>query len=293
MARSKMPSLNKLKTLAVFLPLLASPIAAIDLNPDSQDSIKDVSATLAAGLVAEYNKEYSKPGAAPGIFPDPYYWGPSANFFNALIAYGQLTGDTQYDSLVVEALTHQLGEQNDFMPRNQTSSMGNDDRATWALAAVTAHEAGWADPVEGKSWLSIAAQVFEYLVASWDTQACGGGLRWQIWSFANGYEYKNSASNGLFFQLAGRLALATGNETFVEWAGKSLEWSREIGLVDEEWRVSDGASASPTNCSQINRIQWSADLGAYIEGSAALWNAVSPVQLGLYLGSEMQVRAYL
>lgn len=273
MVLSKMPSLN-LKTLAVLLPLLASPISAIDLNPDSQDSIEDAAATLAAGLVAEYNKAYKEPGAEPGIFPKDYYWGPSGNFFNALIAYGQLTGDTQYEGLVQEALSTQLGNNASFMPTNQTKTMGNDDQATWALSALTAAEAGWADPIKGKSWLSIAATAFDLISQRWDTEECDGGLRWQIYSFNNGYEYKNSASNGLFFQLAARLALATGNETYVEWAGKSLEWSQSVGLVDEEWRVNDGTASYPENCSKLNHIQWSADLGAYVEGAAALWNAV-------------------
>lgn len=274
MGLSQMPSLS-LKTLAVLLPLLASPIAAIDLDPKSQDSIKKVSSTLAAGLVAEYNKAYKEPGAAPGIFGDPYYWGPSGAYFNALISYSQLTGDNQYNELLAEALKHQLGKEANFLPSNQTKSIGNDDQATWALGALTAAEAGWADPVEGKSWLGIAATAFDDMTQRWDAETCDGGLHWMIFSFSSGWDYKNSASNGLYFQLAARLALATGNETYGELASKSLEWSKSVGLVDEEWHVFDGADASG-NCSTVNKLQWSMNVGAYIEGAAALYNAVSP-----------------
>jgi mannan endo-1,6-alpha-mannosidase len=156
------------------------------------------------------------------------------------------------------------------MPPNQTASEGNDDQSTWALAVMSAAEANL--PTQSsKSWVSLAEAVFNDQVARWDTTSCGGGLRWQIFSFNNGYTYKNTASNGLFFQLAARLARYTGNSTYSDWASKVYDWSTSVGLVDENFNVYDGAYVT-TNCTSITKLQWSAYAAAYISGAAHMYN---------------------
>jgi len=110
-------------------------------------------------------------------------------------------------------------------------------------------------------------------VGRWDTTQCGGGLRWQIFTFNQGYDYKNSVSQGLFFQLAARLAHYTGNQTYADWASKSYNWTKSIGLIDSDYSIYDGTKVNG-NCSDIAHIQWSYNAGAFMYGSAVMYNYV-------------------
>ena len=97
------------------------------------------------------------------------------------------------------------------MPENVTKEEGNDDQAFWAFAVMSAAELKFPDPGKDKpSWLALAQAVFNTQVPRWDTQSCAGGLRWQIFFSNPGWDYKNTISNGAFFQLAARLARYTG-----------------------------------------------------------------------------------
>jgi mannan endo-1,6-alpha-mannosidase len=156
-------------------------------------------------------------------------------------------------------------------------SQGNDDQSSWALAALTAAERSF-PPISSnsnESYLSLAEAVFEDQVARWDDKTCGGGLRWQIFTFNNGYEYKNSLSNGQFLALSARLARYTGNKTYSDWAEKAYTWSTTVGLVSSQGNVYDGTSAT-LNCSTANHIQWTSSAGTYLYGSAVMYNIVSP-----------------
>ena len=69
-------------------------------------------------------------------------------------------------------------------------------------------------------WLRLADNVFNEYASRWnnDSATCGGGLKWQYTPTQNGYTYKNSISNGAFFNTAARLFRYTGNETYGQWA---------------------------------------------------------------------------
>jgi mannan endo-1,6-alpha-mannosidase len=192
-----------------------------------------------------------------------------------LVDYSFLTGDSQYDAIVSEALQFQVGDYNAYMPQNQTKTAGNDDQSVWALAAMTAAEVGFPKPKSGE-WVDYAVNVWDIQAERLDYEekngTCGGGLRWQIYPFNNGYTYKNTASNGNFFLLSARLAKFTGNSTYALWADKSYKWANDIGLVSN-YRVFDGADALK-NCSSPNRIRWSSDHGVYTEGAAVMYNMV-------------------
>lgn len=159
------------------------------------------------------------------------------------------------------------------MPANQTKTLGNDDQSFWGLASLSAYEAKLPEPTSG-SWLDFAKNVFDTQTVRWDTQSCGGGLRWQIFTFNNGYNYKNSASNGQLFLLAARLAEQTQNATYADWANKVYAWSADIGLVTDDQQVYDGTDDNQ-NCSTINHIQWTANHATFMEGAAIMYKMVS------------------
>lgn len=114
-----------------------------------------------------------------------------------MINYWYYTDDTTYNEIVKQGMLHQAGPEFDFMPSNQSKTLGNDDQAFWGMAAMRAAETGLEDPLAGQpGWLALAQAVFNTQTPRWD-MTCGGGLRWQIFPFNVGYNYKNSISNGV------------------------------------------------------------------------------------------------
>lgn len=144
------------------------------------------------------------------------------------------------------------------MPPAYFSSLGNDDQAFWAIASLNAAEYGF--PVgEGNvttMWIDLAEAAFNTMVPRWSTTHCGGGLQWQVFKSNPGWGYKNSISNGGFFQMAARLARLTGNQTYVDWSNKIWDWMEGVGFIDQSYDVFDGAG-SQGNCTDINKVIWS------------------------------------
>ena len=131
------------------------------------------------------------------------------------------------------------------------------------------------NPPEGEpSWLALAQAVFNTQARRWDTTACGGGLRWQIFAWNKGWEYKNSISNGGFFQLAARLARYTGNQTYADWAQKTWDWMEGTPLMTKDYNIYDGADMS-TNCTVPYPLQWTYNIGTFLIGASYMYNYVS------------------
>ncbi|KAK7521359.1 glycosyl hydrolase [Phyllosticta citriasiana] len=264
--------------------LLLTPTAALDLNVDDADSIKQAASTVAHGLVSYYHG--NETGQIPGLLPGPYYWWEAGAMFMTLVEYWYYTGDTTYNDITTQALLFQTGPDADYMPANQTKSEGNDDQVFWAFACLSAAELGFPNPPPSSpQWLALAQAVFNTQVTRWDANTCGGGLRWQIFTFNNGYDYKNTISNGGFFQLAARLARYTGNATYGEWAEKVWDWMVDTPLMmaangaakdgtpntPATYNVYDGTSTSG-NCSEADHLQWTYNYGTLIAGSAYMYN---------------------
>lgn len=194
--------------------------------------------------------------------------------FGALVDYWYYTGDDSYNAITTQALLWQTGPDRNYMPPNQSKTLGNDDQGFWGLAAMSAAEVNYPNPPEDQpQWLALAQAVFNTQYPRWDTETCGGGLKWQIFTFNNGYNYKNTISNGCFFNIASRLAMYTGNATYAEWAERTWDWVTAIGLVSPSYQFFDGTDDTQ-NCTSINHIQWSYNLGVYLHGAANMYNFV-------------------
>lgn len=192
--------------------------------------------------------------------------------FGTLVDYWSLTKDETYTDMISAAMVHQAGDDKDFMPINQTRVLGNDDQGFWALAAMSAAENRFPDPPPSQpQWLALAQAAFNEYAMRWDAQTCGGGLRWQIFTFNNGFNYKNSISNGCFFNIAARLARFTGNATYAEWATRVFDWEQRVGFITPEYRIYDGAGVEQ-NCTKPDLIQWSYNAGIYMHGAAVMYN---------------------
>ncbi|TPX14497.1 uncharacterized protein E0L32_005461 [Thyridium curvatum] len=246
-------------------------VNAYDLDINSPASIKQVAASLTQDLASFYNGD--KPGGTPGLLPDPYYWWEAGALMGTFVDYYYYTGDTKYNALTTQGLLFQVGPNNDYMPPNQTWTEGNDDQGFWGMAVMSAAEYKFPDPPPGKpGWLALAQAVFNTQVARWESQDCGGGLRWQIFTWNKGFTYKNSISQACFFNVAARLALYTGNQTYADWAEKTWDWMWAVKFIEHKtYYVYDGADIS-NNCTDIVPYQFSYNAGAFLLGAAAMYN---------------------
>ncbi|KAI9654439.1 MAG: hypothetical protein M1831_005405 [Alyxoria varia] len=261
------------------------------------ESVKTAAGELANGLLHLYTNRPGNgvPDWKVGLFPTPYYWsftfqtddaneGLSGASWTAMIDYQAYTGDTTYQDDILTAIGHQVGPKHDFVVEEHPYiGEANDDQAFWVFTALSALEhdfpplkcpGGTSGPNCPNSWLHLATNAFNTLAARYekDKTTCGGGLRWQYDPAAPGYRYKNSVSNGGFFDIAARLARVTGNATYAGWAGKVYDWSVDVGLVDETggtYDVYDGAGDEEgSECRELDRHLWSYNTGLYMHGAA-------------------------
>ncbi|KAF7541221.1 hypothetical protein G7Z17_g12000 [Cylindrodendrum hubeiense] len=270
--RGSEPRLGFAGLLAALLLTLSSFANGYDLDPNSTQSVKTIAKSMVADLMSFYDGD--QPGNTPGLLPDPYYWWEAGAMMGTLIEYWFYTKDDKYVNATKQALLFQVGEYDDYMPINQTRTEGNDDQGFWGLAVMSAAEYNFPHPdPDQPQWLALAQAVFNTQAARWDTEHCGGGLRWQIFQWNTGYNYKNSISQACFFALGARLALFTGNDTYADWADKSWDWMEEVKFIDKEknWAVYDGAHIE-TGCTNIVPYQFSYNVGGFILGAAAMYN---------------------
>ncbi|KAI5361946.1 Putative glycoside hydrolase, family 76, six-hairpin glycosidase superfamily [Septoria linicola] len=260
-------------TILAALSLAAQFSSGLELNLDDQNSIKSAAKVAADGMMKWYTGN-SAPGGIPGLLPGPYYWWEAGAMFGSLIDYWYYTGDDSYNADVTQALLFQVGPDDNYMPPNQSKSLGNDDQAFWGIAAMTAAETNFPNPPADKpQWLALAQAVFQTQAVRWDDQTCGGGLKWQIFTFNQGYNYKNAISNGCFFNLAARLGLYTQNATYLDWADRTWDWMTApgIAMLDDNYYVFDGTDDT-MNCTELSHLQWSYNAGVFLYGAAIMWN---------------------
>ncbi|KAF5018426.1 hypothetical protein F66182_9600 [Fusarium sp. NRRL 66182] len=214
-----------------------------------------------------------EPGQTPGLLPEPYYWWYAGAYMGTLVDYWAYTGNDKYVNITKQALLFQVGDHDDYMPVNQTRTEGNDDQGFWGLTVMSAAEYNFPPPnPDEPSWLGLAQAVFNTQAARWDTEHCNGGLRWQIFQWNNGYDYKNSISQACFFALGARLALFTGNDSYADWAERTWDWMEGVEFIDPKtWYVYDGAHIQ-NNCTRMVPYQFSYNAGGFILGAAAMYN---------------------
>lgn len=275
------------------------------------DSLKAAAALVAEDLLTFY--PISTPGWVPGILPGPppdgdYYWWQGGAMWGALMDYRAHTDDDTYDDTISTAMLWQVGPDKDFMPVNWSASMGNDDQAFWALSAMLAAETGFPDPPEDQAqWLALAQAVFNEQTQPErrvDSGTCEWGLRWQVFSTNNGYNYINSTSNQYFsfpppilhiacahdndtrdintnhlaianacyFNIGTRLARYLDNTTYSDLADRTFTLIHDLGYISDAWDVYDGAHLP--NCSDINKAQFSYNAALLIQGCAFMYNYV-------------------
>ena len=237
----------------------------------------DTASRIAASITRLYNNGSESGPQVPGLFPeDDYYFWESGLAWDTMINYWAHSGDETLVPTVQAALLHQRGQDDAYLPANQTRNLGNEDQTFWGLAAMSAAELGFpAAESTNVTWFDLAKNVFDTQVQRWNEATCNGGLRWQIFTFNAGYNYKNSLTQANFALLGARLYRYSGNETYLEWAERAVEWSVNAGLIYSPREgvpaIYDGTDVT-TNCSDVNHIQWTINAGQFMNAYAYACN---------------------
>lgn len=221
-----------------------------------------------------------EPGHTLGVLSGPgperhdYAWWEAGALWGTMVDYWKYTGDSTYNDIVQASLLSQTGPDRNYMEPNVTAFIGNDDQSFWGLSAMLAAESNFQNPPPADpQWLALAQAVFNTQTDP-DRRdgSCGGGLRWQIFALNHGYSYKNAISNGLYFNLAARLARYTGDSSYARHAAETFDWMLRIGLVDGgSFDVFDGAHVEH-DCRDINRAQFSYNAAVLLQGAAFMYD---------------------
>ncbi|KAK6204444.1 defective cell wall [Scheffersomyces amazonensis] len=254
------------------LTLFNNAVNAIWLDTNNVTTIIEATALIAQGTLDYY--EGYKVGGTIGMFTAPYYWWEAGGAWGSLIDYTYFMQNDTLVPTIKAALLYQTGQDNNYIPLNQSTTEGNDDQGFWGIAVMGAAERNFSNPEKPEqAWLTLTQAVFNTMAARWDEAECNGGLRWQIFQWNSGYDYKNSVSNGCLFHIGARLARFTGNDTYVDWAEKVWDWMYGVGFLTEGdwWFVYDGAQIE-SNCTNITKYQWTYNQGLMLAGCAYLYN---------------------
>lgn len=243
------------------------------------DVTSDASVCAAAKEIVQGEMNYylgTQYGGTVGMFSPPYYWWHAGEVFGGWVDYWAFCAqdNATFTSILYDAMYAQKGTDFNYMPLNQSMTEGNDDQGVWGMAIMQAVERNFTNPTD-HSWLYMIQATFNSMNNRWDMSSCNGGLRWQIFTWNNGYSYKNSIANGCLFHLAARLYRYTGEEFYLEVAEKVYEWMWGVGFFaqgSDGFVINDGADEG-TNCTQKTIHKWSYTYGIFMAGSAYLYNA--------------------
>lgn len=247
----------------------------INLDPTSKVSICNATALIQKGILDYY--EGTHYGGTVGMFQPPYYWWQAGEVFGGMLDDWFLCQNNTFETLIYDAMIAQTGADYDYMPVNQTMVEGNDDQAMWGLTIMTAVERNFTNPTKDiPGWLSMTQAVFNTMYSRWDSSHCGGGLRWQIFTWNSGYNYKNTIANGCLFQIAARLGRYTGNHTYLHVADRIWDWLVDVEFIvlSDKTNIYDGAPIEG-NCTDITKLEWTYNHGVILGGAAYMYNATN------------------
>lgn len=252
--------------------LAISTTNGLELDTSSEESIYEACKLISSGLMDYYwGKDY---GGTVGMFTHPYYWWQAGGAFGGMIDYSYYFDNTTYVDTIITSMMYQKGDDSNFMPLNQTSTEGNDDQVFWGIAAMQAAERNFTNPGgHNPTWFDLATATFNTMKNRWDDTSCGGGLRWQIFQWNNGYDYKNTISNSGLFHLGARLLRYTGNDSYyLEWCERTYDWMVDVDFIDEELFYAYDGATTGSNCTTKTPYLWSYNLALLVSGCAYMYN---------------------
>lgn len=222
-------------------------------------------------------------------------WWQSGVVWDTILDYSSATSDWRFGIRIEEALNANQGPGANFdrgardINGSRMEQVANDDILWWALASMKAAELN----LGGKKdhWLTLAANTWKLMKRRWeeDSAFCGGGIRWQLpGRTLPGWEgtirYKQTISNGMFFQLSARLFDYTGEATYEEMANTIWDWlaGEKVQFIKQSeplWEIRDGHAGEDLPADQATKCepdgtgekkQWTYNTGVLLFGSAVM-----------------------
>ncbi|KAK8044098.1 family 76 glycoside hydrolase, partial [Apiospora rasikravindrae] len=267
-------------------------------TPDftNQDSIKETAAEVAKDLLSFYKGEDPGWTFAIGILPGPppdgdyFWWIGGAMYVAILTPVGYLARLPPPDrGHAIRPHHHAVagGAERREQGLHAGQLDGDHGQRRPGLLGHDGHAGGRDQlpppPAEtGLDWLALVQAVFNEQTmlerrVNIPGNNCNGGLRWQAFSINNGFDYVNTISNGIYFNLGARLARYTGNDTYAEYADKTYELLERLKYIDEEGNVHDGAHL-PKDCLDVNKLQFSYNAAVMIQGAAYMYDVTNQSQ---------------
>ncbi|HUD28251.1 MAG TPA: glycoside hydrolase family 76 protein [Novosphingobium sp.] len=180
-------------------------------------------AQRAGTAIATLQREWGKPGG----------WNGSEAWqrfviVDALIDYQRRTGDRRWKAQIGEAV------------RNRAGLYLNDDDLWAVIASVHAWRQD-GDP----ELLDYASSTYRRIVTTYWDDHCGGGLWWD-----RKRTYKNAITNELLLYASTQLYLATGQQSYRDWALRGWSWFAGSSMIGPDGLVNDGLDGACRNNGQ-------------------------------------------
>lgn len=144
---------------------------------------------------------------------------------DAVIDYQRRTHDRRWSPQIAAAV------------RNRAGLYLNDDDLWAVIANVHAWQSD-GDP----ELLAYASSTYRRIVTTYWDERCGGGLWWD-----RSRTYKNAITNELLIYASTQLFLATGQDSYRDWALRGWTWFARSSMIDADGLVNDGLDAACRN----------------------------------------------
>ena len=200
-----------------------APLDAPPVDPALAALQQGLAAMDAHYWYADFNLWFRDPTNLEGLLDgtnQPYWW-QSANAVEVLVDYARLSGDTSGDARLAGIYDFFVNPPSFFPVQANFLNDYNDDSGWWAIAWMKEY-----DRTGDPRHLAIPRAIFDRVSSQWQ-EAAGGGIPWNTTS-----TYLNSVTNGLFMIVAARLAVRTGDPSYLDWAKKDWAWYSQAGIFD-------------------------------------------------------------
>ncbi|WAQ83152.1 hypothetical protein PtA15_3A519 [Puccinia triticina] len=241
------------------------------LNTNNYEQLRAAAEMAMKNLMSYYTPN------SQGIFNEAQMpWHESGMVWDLNFDYAKWTGDTQFLSMVTEALFHQSRDDaHDFLgPGEQTDGAWNDD-ILWPsqVSAAAAEFYGAAATIPGgkATWIELAEKTYREAGSQMDNK-CGGGIYWYRDRKSPKGKFKSLITQLEFISQGARNYLINKDSRTLNQAKVILNWVLSSGLGNQRTGVLfDGVGVD--NCSKLKDQQWSYNYGQLLGALSRMYKA--------------------
>jgi mannan endo-1,6-alpha-mannosidase len=259
-------------------------VTAASLDVTSEAAVTDALKQMAKNLMGYYSctgcAANGLPLANGASGPEGFQWYEGGVMWGVVMEYIKITGDETYASTVVNALTEASSfKTSNFLGNNPAfeetvAGKWNDDILWYALPVATGGEVFGVDSIMpgGVSFHDLSDTTYKQVWGQWSDTLCGGGIYWS----RNRQDlerkgYKSTITHGQQMILGGKLALLTGDNSYIEQGRQIYNWLKSSGIIRENYQVYDGVN-DDKGCG-VTGINHSYNAGFVAGGLAWLYKA--------------------